>query len=131
MTAHQLAQALLVGPDLPVVINGWGSDEGSTFEVTQLTLGASAFSGAGDTPATPRDNMGWQLPRPCIYLQHCAHTPRSKCQIEQAKAALEKMELDRKRLSPRAFAMQYAEIKLITPAETEEMGKRDWTGAEL
>lgn len=131
MTAHQLAQALLVGPDLPVVINGWGSDEGSTFEVTQLSLGASAFSGAEDTPATPRDNMGWQLPRPCIYLEHCGYTPRSKLQNEQAKAALEHMERERQRLTPREFAMRYAEIKLLSPAEIEEMGKRDFTGAEL
>ncbi len=28
MTAHQLAQYLLRCPDLPVYINGWGSDEG-------------------------------------------------------------------------------------------------------
>lgn len=36
MTAHQLAQVLLSGPDLPVVINGWGSDEGcGPFEVTK------------------------------------------------------------------------------------------------
>jgi hypothetical protein len=35
MTAHQLARYLLeCAPDLPVVINGWGSAEGDDFEVT-------------------------------------------------------------------------------------------------
>lgn len=34
MTAHELAKELLSGPDLPVVINGWGSDEGFTYEVS-------------------------------------------------------------------------------------------------
>lgn len=36
MTAHELARKLLEGPDLPVIINGWGSDEGFAFEVTQV-----------------------------------------------------------------------------------------------
>ena len=33
MKAHELARELLAGSDLPVVINGWGSDEGFEFEV--------------------------------------------------------------------------------------------------
>lgn len=37
MTAHELARELLRGPDLPVVMNGWGSDEGTTVEVTRLS----------------------------------------------------------------------------------------------
>jgi hypothetical protein len=28
MTSHQLAQILLKQKDVPVVVNGWGSDEG-------------------------------------------------------------------------------------------------------
>jgi hypothetical protein len=28
MTAHELAELLKALPDLPVVINGWGSEEG-------------------------------------------------------------------------------------------------------
>lgn len=34
MTAHELAKYLLKCPDLPVDINGWGSDEGYSHEVT-------------------------------------------------------------------------------------------------
>lgn len=33
MTSHELANHLLEQPDLPVMINGWGSDEGVTVEV--------------------------------------------------------------------------------------------------
>lgn len=33
MTAHELATVLLAGPDLPVLINGWGSNEGQAYEV--------------------------------------------------------------------------------------------------
>ena len=34
MKAHELAELLLKLPDLPVMINGWGSDEGlGPFEV--------------------------------------------------------------------------------------------------
>lgn len=36
MTSHELAAKLLEQPDLPVVINGWGSDEGNDFEVTKV-----------------------------------------------------------------------------------------------
>lgn len=34
MTGHELARYLLKLPDLPVVMNGWGSDEGFEREVT-------------------------------------------------------------------------------------------------
>lgn len=33
MTAHELAAHLLTLPDYPVIINGWGSDEGIDVEV--------------------------------------------------------------------------------------------------
>lgn len=33
MTAHELATVLLAGPDLPVLINGWGDNEGQAYEV--------------------------------------------------------------------------------------------------
>lgn len=36
MTAHELARELLKQPDHPVLINGWGSDEGFTFEVSRV-----------------------------------------------------------------------------------------------
>lgn len=39
MTTHELAKYLLEKtPDLPVVINGWGSNEGSDCEVTGACL---------------------------------------------------------------------------------------------
>jgi hypothetical protein len=34
MTAHELARYLLEQEDLPVMVNGWGSDEGTENEVT-------------------------------------------------------------------------------------------------
>lgn len=71
MTAHQLAKALLAGPDLPVVINGWSSDEGFTFEVTDVSPpGTCSFRGANDSKETPRDRLGWELPRECLPLCH-------------------------------------------------------------
>jgi hypothetical protein len=36
MTTHTLARLLLEQEDIPVVINGWGSCEGQTFEVLNL-----------------------------------------------------------------------------------------------
>lgn len=38
MTAHKLAELLLSMPDYPVMINGWGSDEGVTCEVTKAIV---------------------------------------------------------------------------------------------
>lgn len=39
MTAHQLARNLLSGPDYPVYVNGWGSDEGlGPFEVSTVSV---------------------------------------------------------------------------------------------
>ena len=38
MTAHQLAKYLLACPDVPVDINGVGSDEGCSYEVTGAAL---------------------------------------------------------------------------------------------
>jgi hypothetical protein len=38
MTAHELAKALLAGPDLPCVVNGWGSEDGETFEIERMML---------------------------------------------------------------------------------------------
>lgn len=37
LTAHKLASLLLAGPDVPVTINGWGSDEGlGPFAVSEV-----------------------------------------------------------------------------------------------
>lgn len=67
MTAHALAQKLLAGPDLPVVINGWASDEGFTFEVDEACDDEMSFRSA--TPA-PKDELGYELARPCISLHY-------------------------------------------------------------
>ena len=43
MTTHELSTYLLTFPDLPVQINGWGSDEGlGPFEVTTAYVTESA-----------------------------------------------------------------------------------------
>lgn len=77
MTAHDLARALLAGPDLPVVINGWGSDEGLTYEVKQPGPPEHhTYTGANDSKATPRNAHGWQLPRPSIALEQCDERPK-------------------------------------------------------
>lgn len=38
MTAHELAKHLLGQPDYPVIMNGWGSDEGQDVEVTDTQV---------------------------------------------------------------------------------------------
>jgi hypothetical protein len=38
MTSHELANLLLASPNLPVMINGWGSDEGVTCEVSNIRI---------------------------------------------------------------------------------------------
>ena len=50
MTAHQLAKYLMACPDVPVDINGWGSDEGTANEVT-----GAALLGKDDCLGYPRD----------------------------------------------------------------------------
>jgi hypothetical protein len=40
VTSHELARYLLAEtPDLPIFINGWGSDEGTKYEVTGAAIG--------------------------------------------------------------------------------------------
>ena len=73
MTAHELAKALLAGPDLPVIINGWGSDEGFAYEASPGAPMDLVFHGETDDRNTPRDDLGWKLPRPAIALGHCAN----------------------------------------------------------
>ena len=70
MQAHELAKRLLAGPNLPVVINGWGSDEGFTFEVSEPLVDEMTFNGVGDTVETPRDDLGYTIPRPCVALHY-------------------------------------------------------------
>lgn len=74
MTAHKLAEALLAGPDIPVVIDGWGSDEGSSFEVSDAGETRESFHGEDDSESTPGDRLGYKLDRPCITLGTCGRT---------------------------------------------------------
>ena len=71
MTAHELAKALLAGPDLPVIINGSGSDEGDDYEAEPDTAGLYVFNGQADDENTPRDRLGYKEPRPAIRLDCC------------------------------------------------------------
>lgn len=133
MKAHELAKALLASPNVPVVINGWGSDEGSTFEVTEVSpLGTCAYSGARDTKRTPRDAMGYQKPRKCLSLWHGKHTPPSDEQLRKEKAEQRKA-ARLKKTNPKAYAFQYAPIKPLTPDALAEMGavKEDTLGRLL
>lgn len=71
MTAHALAKALLEKEDLPVIINGWGSDEGTAYEVTCVDDPfAERFKGQEDDERTPRDKLGWPKPRTAISLNY-------------------------------------------------------------
>ena len=69
MKAHELAKALLDCPNLPVLINGWGSDEGNTFEAKLGEIGVFSFNGKSDDINTPKDKFGFALPRSAIYLK--------------------------------------------------------------
>ena len=68
MTSHELAKALLSGPDLPVLINGWGSDEGNAFEAKPGEVGSFSYHGKFDNEKTLKDTLGYALPRPSICL---------------------------------------------------------------
>lgn len=71
MTAHELAKALLSGEDLPVVINGWGSCEGFTYEVnTTEPEECSFFNSDLSSPTPEMDRLGYPVPRKCITLNH-------------------------------------------------------------
>ena len=128
MKAHELAKQLLAGPNVPVVINGWGSDEGSTFEVSEISeLGTCSFNGVNDTARTPRNSMGYNKDRKCVCLQHGAHTPPSTSQILARVERENRIKRDREQLSPRAFTMKYAEIRPLTPADIEQLSKEEAT----
>lgn len=115
MKAHDLAKALLAAPNVPVVINGWGSDEGFTFEVTEVSpLGTCAYVGVDDSALTARDALGYQQPRECVTLYHGSPTPPSDKQLaDEKKARLKAARL--KRTNPELFAKLYAQIEPITP----------------
>lgn len=70
MTAHQLAAALLKGPDLPVIINGWGSEEGDTHEVSEPLETECSFEGVSDDSQTPRNRLGYPIERKAVFLNH-------------------------------------------------------------
>lgn len=123
MNAHELAKALLAGPNAPVVINGWGSDEGFTFEVTEVSpLGTCAFSGAKDTKRTPRNALGYPNGRKCVCLYHCGPTPASEKQIRD-EAARRRKEQDLKRRDPEAHKRLYVSITPLTPEDLMRMAE--------
>jgi len=111
MTAHELATKLLSGPDLPVTF----ADDYGSFEVSDFSVGKDSFNGEGDTADTPRDRLGYTLQRPCISLIACAETPPSQQQIAEKQDSVKRMEEDRKRLTPQAFALKWACIEPLTP----------------
>lgn len=55
MTSHALARYLLANtPDNPVIINGWGSDEGFDYEVTTAKICESGHIALSyDDPVAP------------------------------------------------------------------------------
>ena len=120
MSAHELAKALLAGPDLPVIINGWGSDEGFAFEVDAADDSEEVFSGADDTKDTPRDELGYQVRRHCVTLGHCRRTPRSD---EQVAAALRHKQMvdSSGRSCARAFELMFTKPTVLTPEELTRM----------
>lgn len=59
MTAHELAKHLLQQPDYPVIMNGWGSNEGVDVEV----VGTEIITDDKQTTRGP-------VPRKEIYLLH-------------------------------------------------------------
>lgn len=71
MTAHELARKLLEGPDLPVIINGWGSDEGTAHEVDAVSAPCSEiYFSSQDSEMTQKDKLGYPMRRHCISLEH-------------------------------------------------------------
>jgi hypothetical protein len=129
MKAHELAKVLLAGPNVPVVINGWGSDEGFTFEVTEASpLGQCSYSGARDTKRTRRNDLGYPTPRECLSLYHCRPTPYSEKQIREEQAQRRKARRLKKR-NPALYALTHPTITPLTPdmlvkmCECEEAAK--------
>lgn len=118
MKSHELAAALLASPNVPVVINGWGSSEGTTFEVNDVSeIGTCSFNGSNDTAKTKRDAMGYILARECVWLGQCKDTPRRK-PTKKEKALLVKESEKRanlKKNNPGLYSLLYAEIQPITP----------------
>lgn len=68
MTAHQLAAKLLEQEDLPVVINGWGSDEGNLYAVEAAERDFLSFN--SNPQPDEVDALGYNTPRPCISLNY-------------------------------------------------------------
>lgn len=121
MTAHELANKLLQSPDLPIVINGWGSEEGSSFEVSDSITDLLSFNGIGDTKNTPRDDLGYNIPRPCITLDHCERTPISDRQKAERENRKHQMEVDLDTLSEVALNLKYATCRGLTPDDISKM----------
>lgn len=78
MTAHQLAKTLLELPDIPVVMNGWSSDGGFSFEVSGAKVERLGFNGSSDTEETPRNPLGFKLERECLMLEYEYPVPEGR-----------------------------------------------------
>lgn len=68
MTSHQLAAKLLEQENLPVVINGWGSDGGNTYAVDTAERALLSFE--DNSEPFERDDLGYTIVRPCIILSY-------------------------------------------------------------
>lgn len=109
-------------PDVPVV----STDGVINFEIQDVCAqDGVSFCGSNDTKDTPRDDMGWNLPRPCIVVTLCGWTPKSDAEIAKEKRRKTKVERDRLRMSPNEFALQYAEILPLTPDDFAAMWSQE------
>lgn len=71
MTTHELAKVLLTQENVPVIINGWGSDEGFAKEVGVIETASNLiFDGTNDNVETPRNVKGYPTPRRGIVLSY-------------------------------------------------------------
>lgn len=132
MKAHDLARKLLAGKNLPVVINGWGSDQGSSFQVNDVSPpGKCSFNGTFDTAKTKRDAAGYISDRPCLVLQYGGRTPPSKAQLKAERQRKRKMEHDRKTLTPGAFKLCYHEPGQISPSDIVNMVEKGASFSEV
>ncbi len=69
MTAHELANKLLAGPNRPVIINGWGSDEGTAFEVSLIEIPEEKITFIGQAERE-KDALGYPIPLEAIILTY-------------------------------------------------------------
>lgn len=112
MTAHALAKALLLEPDVPVIV----TDDMGSFEVSELCLLKTSFHGANDTAKVKRDRLGYQVARPCVGFKPCDLAPPSARELRDEAKARRKMARDRKRMTKEKFDFCYPTFQAMTPA---------------